>query len=156
MLRCAWRVVLAVLFAMSAASVSACSPERDEPKGTVPPPDVAAPPSDAQITASGLAYRVLSRGSGGRRPTDSSRVVVNYTGWTTDGAIIEGVPIGSPPVTVDLSGNEITRGWREALRLMAPGDKFRFWIPAHLSYQNQPGKPQGMLVYDIYLIDFAR
>ena len=83
-------------------------------------------------------------------------MVVNYTGWTTDGSVVDGAPIGSAAVTVDLSDSEVMRGWREGLRLMASGDKFRFWIPAHLAYQNQPGKPQGMLVYDIYLIDFSR
>ena len=129
-----------------------CTQEAREPHGTLPPAEVAAPPPDAQVTSSGLAYRVLARGSSGRRPGPESRVVVNYTGWTTDGAIVDGAPIGSPPVTVQLS--EAMPGWQEGLRLMAKGDKFRFWIPAPLAHRDAPGKPKGMLVYDIYLVDF--
>lgn len=134
-----------------AASIG-CAPEKHEPRGTLPPPDVAGPPSDAQVTPSGLAYRVLARGSGGRRPTASARVLVNYTGWTTDGTIIDGAPIGEAPVTITLA--DTMAGWQEGVRLMSRGDKFRFWIPATLAYAGDPGKPRGMLVYDIYLVDF--
>ena len=134
--------------------LTGCTKEDRGPQGTLPPPDVAEPPPDAQVTASGLAYRVLSQGRGGRHPGATSRVVVNYTGWTTDGTVVEGAPVGTPPVVRDLS--EAIGGWREGLRLMSPGDKYRFWIPAHLAYLNQAGKPQGMLVYDIYLVDFSR
>src|SRR6266699_196860 len=47
-----------------------------------PPPDVNAPPSDARKTASGLAYKVLDQGVGGRHPKASNQVTVQYTGWT--------------------------------------------------------------------------
>ena len=137
-----------------AALTTGCSTEGRAPKGTVPPIDVAAPPADAEVTPSGLAYRFLARGGGGRRPDASSRVVVNYTGWTTDGEVIDGAPIGSDPVTVALE--DAMPGWREAVRLMSEGDKIRVWIPVHLAYNGEPGKPRGMLVYDIYLVDFVR
>ena len=80
-------------------------------------------------------------------------MLVNYTGWTTDGTIVAGAPIGTEPVTVDLG--KVMPGWQEALALMEPGDKFRFWIPPRLAMEGQPGKPQGMLVYDIYLHRFS-
>ncbi len=135
------------------AAAAACSGPPPEPRGTVPPSDVAAPPPDALITPSGLAYRVLSQGVHGTHPGPNARVLVNYTGWTTDGTIIEGAPIGSDPVTVDLG--MAMPGWREGVPLMSAGDKFRFWIPPKLALEGQPGKPQGMLVYDIYLHRFA-
>ena len=119
----------------------------------MPPDEVGAPPTDATVTASGLAYRVLARGGSGRHPGPGSRVVVNYTGWTTDGTIVEGAPVGGPAVTVTLA--DTMPGWQEGLRLMGRGDKFRFWIPATLAYAGAPGKPKGMLVYDIYLVDFT-
>ena len=34
---------------------------------------------------------------------------------------------------------------------MVEGEKRRFWIPVELAYNNQPGKPAGMLVFDIEL-----
>ena len=55
----------------------------------VAPPDVAAPPADAVTTRSGLAYRILREGSGDRRPKRNERVVVHYTGWTTNGQMYE-------------------------------------------------------------------
>jgi FKBP-type peptidyl-prolyl cis-trans isomerase len=140
------------VFVLCIAGTVGCTNEAREPHGAVPPPDVAAPPSDAQVTGSGLAYRVLARGSSGRHPGPNSRVLVNYTAWTTDGRIVDGAPIGSPAVPVQLS--DAIPGWREGLRLMSRGDKFRFWIPAALAYAGEPGKPQGMLVFDIYLVDF--
>jgi peptidylprolyl isomerase len=123
------------------------------PKGAVPPSDVAAPPPDAVTTTTGLAYRILAKGPHGSRPSPTSRVLVNYTGWTTDGTIVAGAPIGSDPVTVDLG--KVMPGWQEGLALMEPGDKFRFWIPPHLALEGERDKPQGMLVYDIYLHRFS-
>src|SRR5438132_530392 len=52
---------------------------------TQAPPDVKGPPADAKRTPSGLAYKVLREGVGGRHPKTSSSVTVNYSGWTTDG-----------------------------------------------------------------------
>jgi FKBP-type peptidyl-prolyl cis-trans isomerase len=39
---------------------------------------------------------------------------------------------------------------------MAKGATFRFWIPEDLAYGGQPGRPQGMLVFDVALIDVLR
>ena len=36
---------------------------------------------------------------------------------------------------------------------MSVGDTMRFWIPAELAYKGAPNKPQGMLVFDIELLD---
>jgi len=40
------------------------------------------------------------------------------------------------------------------LQLIVKGEKRRFWIPEELAYKGQPGRPQGMLVFDVELIDF--
>ena len=133
---------------------AACAEERSEPKGTIPPVDVAAPPADAVKTASGLYYRVLVGGTAGRHPGPNSLVTVHYTGWTTDGPIIEGAPRGgADPVTLELS--ERPQGWREGLAMMVPGEKRRFWMPPALAYAGVPGKPQGMMVFDIELLKFT-
>ena len=36
---------------------------------------------------------------------------------------------------------------------MVVGEKRRFWIPQTLAYNGQPGRPAGMLVFDIELLD---
>ena len=45
-------------------------------------------------------------------------------------------------------------GWTEGLQLMVVGEKRRLWIPESLAYQGRPGKPAGMLVFDVELISF--
>ena len=75
----------------AAASTEDATP-RDDAKAVpastdnIPAPsDVAAPPADAQKTESGLAYKVLSAGTGDDTPSELSTVEVHYTGCTTDG-----------------------------------------------------------------------
>jgi FKBP-type peptidyl-prolyl cis-trans isomerase len=144
---------VALLVCAVALSSASCRKSSSNPHGTIAPLDVAAPPADAKTTASGLAYRVLVSGRRGRHPTPQARVVIHYTGWTPQGVIVEGAPIGEPPATFQLS--DTMPGWREGLRMMSVGDKWRFWIPGPLAYGDQPGKPHGMLVYDIELVEFV-
>jgi len=140
----------AVVLALAAVDTWSCHRGESTPRGTVAPADVAGPPADAIVSPSGLAHRVLAGGPRGRHPGPNALVVVNYTGWMTDGTIIDGAPVGTPPVRFELQNT--MPGWQEGLRMMVPGDKWRFWIPAHLAYGDTPGKPHGMLVFDIYLV----
>lgn len=116
----------------------------------VTPEDVAAPPADAIVTDSGLAYKVLRPGTGTEHPTRRSRVVVHYSGWTTDGKMFDSSIARGETAVFGL--NEVIRGWTEGLQLMVEGEKTRFWIPARLAYAGDRGKPQGMLVFDIDLV----
>ena len=114
-----------------------------------PPPDVKAPPADAKRTASGLAYKVLKPGVGGRHPKASNEVTVDYTGWTTDGKMFDSSVVKGQPMTFQL-GNVIP-GWTEGVQLMVEGEKTRFWIPENLAYKGQ-GPVNGMLVFDVELL----
>lgn len=38
---------------------------------------------------------------------------------------------------------------------MSPGETRRFWIPETLAYKGQPGRPAGMLVFDVTLYSFV-
>jgi FKBP-type peptidyl-prolyl cis-trans isomerase len=118
-----------------------------------PPPDVAAPPADAVKTASGIASKVLTAGTGKTRPTATSRVTVHYTGWTTDGKMFDSSVQRGEPSTFPLNG--VIKGWTEGVQLMVVGEKRRFWIPGSLAYDNstRPGAPKGMLVFDIELLE---
>jgi peptidylprolyl isomerase len=111
---------------------------------------VAAPPADATKTASGLASKVLTAGTGSRHPRPNSEVTVNYTGWTTDGKMFDSSVQRGEPATFSL--NQVIPGWTEGLQMMVEGEKRRFWIPESLAYQGQPGQPAGMLVFDVELI----
>ena len=113
------------------------------------PPDVKAAPADAKKTASGLAYKVITPGSGKRHPSAVSQVTVHYSGWTTDGKMFDSSVMRGEPATFPLDG--VIAGWTEGLQLMVEGEKTRFWIPEPLAYQGRRD-PRGMLVFDVELL----
>lgn len=118
------------------------------------PADVAAVPADAEHGKSGLAWKVLTPGTGTRKPSAHSTVRVHYTGWTTDGKMFDSSLAHGKAAVLPLDG--VIPGWRQGLQLMAEGEKRRFWIPKNLAYKGEPGKPQGMLVFDIELIEIVK
>lgn len=116
---------------------------------TQAPADVKQAPSDAKHTSSGLAYKVLKEGIGGRHPRPTGSVTVHYSGWTTDGKLFDSSVVRGTPVTFPLDG--VIAGWTEGMQLMVEGEKTRFWIPQDLAYKGQR-EPYGVLVFDIELI----
>ena len=141
----------------AAASASAKAAGQGRLMQTIPaPPDVAAPPADAEKTASGLASKVLTKGTGTDHPRVQDRVKVHYTGWKKDGEMFDSsVPSGSPAV---FGVGQVIPGWTEALQLMVAGEKRRVWIPAKLAYGDQPrgNAPSGDLTFDIELLDLMK
>ena len=122
------------------------------PKPIPAPADVAAAPADAKKTESGIAYKVLTPGHGVGKPGPDSLVEVHYTGWTTDGKMFDSSVMRNTKAKFRLS--QVILGWREGLQLMSVGEKTRFWIPKELAYNDRPGKPAGMLVFDVELFTF--
>ena len=120
---------------------------------TIPaPPDVAAAPADALKTPSGLASKILKPGTGKDHPKAQDSVEVHYSGWTTDGKMFDSsVQRGQ---TAKFPLGRVIAGWTEGVQLMVVGEKRRFWIPEALAYGGKPGRPAGMLVFDIELLDF--
>jgi peptidylprolyl isomerase len=113
------------------------------------PADVKAPPDDATRTKSGLYYKVLQPGTGQRHPSKIDEVVVQYTGWTTDGKMFDSSYTRGEAMTLPL--DRVIAGWTEGMSLMVEGEKARFWIPEKLAYKGKQA-PYGMLVFDIELI----
>lgn len=152
------RTCIAVLMTVC---FTACAEKPEEPvspapapaPGSIPaPPDVAAVPADAQVTASGLAWKIIKPGTGTLKPTAASRVLAHYTGWTTNGQMFDSSVARGEPLDYPLS--QLIPGWIEGIQLMVVGEKRRMWIPSKLAYDGAPGAPQGMLVFDIELLDF--
>ena len=133
-------------------ALSACSGSRTPAEGPqIPaPPDVAAAPADAVRTSSNLASKVITPGTGTRHPRPNSMVTVHYTGWTTDGKMFDSSVARGQPTQFSL--DRVIQGWTEGLQMMVEGEKRRFWIPGRLAYDGAPGKPQGMLVFDVELL----
>lgn len=146
-------ILLPVQVAISqptSSSTDSQSPKNDLMPHT--PDDVAAPPADAEKSASGLASKVLQAGSGNSKPSAEDTVTVHYSGWTTDGKLFDSSVQRGRPASFPLNG--VIRGWTEGLQLMVEGEKRRFWIPADLAYGENPGggRPGGMLVFDVELL----
>jgi peptidylprolyl isomerase len=124
-----------------------------KPAPIPPPPDVAAPPKDATTTPSGLAFKVLQPGTGTAKPAATDIVTVHYTGWTTDGTMFDSSHSRNATATFPL--DRVIKGWGEGVQLMVAGEKRRLWIPQTLAYNGQAGRPAGMLVFDIELLELA-
>lgn len=142
--------------AASAAATPVAVAEPEKPAGIPAPEDVAAPPTDAQKTASGLATKVLTAGSGKDHPTDSDKVKVHYTGWTKDGKMFDSSVQRGEPTSFGVT--QVIKGWTEALKLMTVGEKRRLWIPANLAYgevARRPGAPVGQLTFDVELLEIT-
>ena len=131
------------------AALCGCS-SGSTPAAIPAPPDVAAAPADAVRTSSNLASKVLRAGTGTRHPRPNSQVTVHYTGWSTNGEMFDSSVVRGEPSTFGL--DEVIPGWTEGVQLMVEGEKRRFWIPGKLAYDGVPGRPQGLLVFDIELI----
>jgi FKBP-type peptidyl-prolyl cis-trans isomerase len=126
-----------------------------EKAAIAPPPvpkDVAAPPKDAKKTERGTFYKILKKGKpGGKQPVPSDTVAVHYTGWTTDGRMFDSSVIRGKPSEFPLTG--VIQGWTDGIPQMHLGETARLWIPVELAYQNRPGRPAGMLVFDVELLE---
>jgi FKBP-type peptidyl-prolyl cis-trans isomerase len=114
-----------------------------------PPPDVAAPPADAIKTASGLATKVITPGSGEDHPVKDDLVIVHYTGWKTNGRMFDSTVARAKPATFPVV--RMMPGLSEGIQLMVPGEKRRLWIPESLAYKGTR-EPRGTLVFDVELI----
>ncbi|CAK9110327.1 unnamed protein product [Durusdinium trenchii] len=131
------------------------------------PPDVSAPPKDAELLPSGLATKMLLRPTCAlsksipltnpdcERPQAYDKVLIDYTGWTPNGKMIDSSRNEKRLVRVD----SVMKGWTEGLQMMAPGESRRFWIPPDLAFgsnETATTKPTGPLVFDIELYSIQR
>jgi peptidylprolyl isomerase len=138
------RILATLAFVLTAAFASSQTTLKMIPA----PPDVQAPPADAAKTSSGLASKVLTKGTGKAHPRANDEVTVHYTGWTTDGKMFDSSVAKGSPATFPL--DRVIAGWTEGVQLMVEGEKRRFWIPEALAYKGR--EPKGVLVFDVELI----
>jgi len=147
------RSLVATLLLALGASLAAQQPARPAFTPIPAPPDVAKAPADAVKTASGLASKVLQPGTGTAKPTAEDFVTVHYTGWTADGKMFDSSFARDAASTFPV--NKVIKGWGEGVQLMTVGEKRRLWIPQELAYAGQSGRPQGMLVFDVELVEIV-
>jgi FKBP-type peptidyl-prolyl cis-trans isomerase FklB len=103
---------------------------------------------------SGLQYKIIKNGDG-PKPDSIAKVTVHYHGTLLSGKVFDSsVERGQP---VQLSVNNVIEGWKEALRLMPVGSKWKLFIPSALAYGENPQaggpiEPNMVLVFDVELI----
>src|SRR5262245_41498613 len=138
--------VIVLALALTAAIASA-----QEPKILPAPSDLGAPPSDAVKSSTGLISKMLTPGTSEEKPLANDVVTVDYTGWKSDGLMVDSSVARGVPSTFPL--DKVMAGWRECVLLMTVGEKRRCWVPQALGYNGRAGRPTGTVVFDIELID---
>lgn len=111
---------------------------------------------DVVTTASGLQYKVLTKGEG-EVPTASQRVKVNYEGKLLDGTVFDSSYERGNPAT--FACNQVIKGWQEALTMMPVGSKWQLFIPQELAYgDREAGKipPFSMLTFTVELLSIEK
>ena len=117
------------------------------------PEDVAAPPKNAKRTKSGLAYRVLKKGTGKRHPKADSTVEAHFTGWTTDGKMFDSsVGRFEPPRVHRQRRHRRLDGRTSVDGRRATSFASGFRESSLTTRSPVPDLPKGMLVFDIELL----
>jgi FKBP-type peptidyl-prolyl cis-trans isomerase FklB len=111
-----------------------------------------------QTTASGLEYKVITKGKGAA-PTDKDIVTVDYSGSFLNGKVFDSSSLhGKQPVTFPVS--EVIPGWTEALKMMSPGSVYEIYVPANLAYGERGFGdvigPNQTLIFKIHLISVKK
>jgi FKBP-type peptidyl-prolyl cis-trans isomerase FklB len=111
-----------------------------------------------QTTASGLEYKVITKGKGAA-PTDKDIVTVDYSGSFLNGKVFDSSSLhGKKPVTFPVS--EVIPGWTEALKMMLPGSVYEIYVPANLAYGERGFGdvigPNQTLIFKIHLIEVKK
>ena len=101
-------------------------------------------------TASGLQYKVLEAGEGGK-PGDADVALISYKGTLRDGTVFDENSRAPLPVS------QVVPRFSEGLKQMQKGGKYRLWIKPELGYGERPTGPipaNSLLVFDVELIEF--
>lgn len=108
-------------------------------------------------TESGLQYKVITKGTGNKKPTAEDTVVVHYKGTLLNGEEFDSSYSRNEPATFGVGA--VIPGWTEALQLMSVGDKLELVIPSELAYgeggAGQKIGPNATLKFEVELLDIV-
>jgi FKBP-type peptidyl-prolyl cis-trans isomerase FklB len=101
---------------------------------------------------SGVQYQILKAGSG-KKPGDADMVVCNYRGTLIDGTEFDSTEAGKP---ANIKVSALVAGWREAIKLMPEGSKWRVYIPSGHAYAERGVGtiigPNETLIFELELV----
>ena len=109
-----------------------------------------------QTTASGLQYKIITKGTG-EIPQATDKVKVNYEGRLVDGTVFDSSYKRGQPI--DFYANQVIKGWTEALTMMPVGSKWMLYIPQQLAYgSREQGKipPFSILIFTVELLEIVK
>jgi len=109
-------------------------------------------------TPSGLQYTILKQGDGPTPASDSTTVNVHYEGTLPDGKVFDSSIKRGQPAKFKI--NQVIPGWKEGLRLMKVGSKYKFFVPPDLAYGRRGMahdiKPNMMLIFEVELLGIEK
>lgn len=108
-------------------------------------------------TKSGLQYLVLKDGESTEHPKWKNTIWIHFHGTLIDGTVFESTLDRDRPMKIKF--DKMISGWREGIKLMNPGDKYRFYIPSKLGYgSTRKGiiPAHSVLIFDIELFDIKK
>ena len=108
-----------------------------------------------RVTASGLQYKVITKGEGAK-PKATDKVKVHYRGTLINGKEFDSSYKRNQPAEFGL--NQVIKGWTEGVQLMNVGSKYEFYIPSGLAYgPNGPPSigPDQTLIFTVELLNIT-
>ena len=140
-----------------ALAVTALVPAPQQRPPILPP--IPADKEPVKTSETGLRWCVLEPGKEGPSPKFADVVKVNYTGWNTDGSVVDSSRSSGKPAEFTIGGG-IIDGWNEALMSMTPGARWKLTIPPDLAYGKLGSppviKPNATLIFDLELVSFEK
>ena len=107
------------------------------------------------VLPGGLQYKVLKEGTG-PAPKETDIVVLHYRGFLIDGREFADTRKQKDGQPVRLPVARSLPFWKEGLPLMKTGDRFRFFVPPALAYQEYGNPPligaNSVLIYEAELV----
>lgn len=112
-----------------------------------------------ESTESGLRYKINKTGKNGKSPKPGDILKVHYEGFLTDNTKFDSSLDRGQPLEFELGVGKVIPGWDEGLQLLKKGEKARFVIPPHLSYNDRvagPIPPYSILIFDVEIIEIRK
>lgn len=112
-----------------------------------------------EVTESGLRYKIEKSVENASSPRPQDIVKVHYNGYLTNGKKFDSSYDRNEPIEFELGVGKVIPGWDEGLQLLKKGEKARFIIPPHLSYNERATgsiPPYSILIFDVELIDITK
>ena len=104
------------------------------------------------VLPSGIQYQIIKAGNG-KKPVDSDMIEVNYRGSLIDGTTFDAT---QPDHPANFKLASLISGWKEALKLMPTGSKWKIFIPSQLAYgERGVGSdigPNETLIFEVELL----